>query len=319
MRYISSWHARTDPSFLHFAKPHGTPLRVTSANGHAPAPGLFYGTAWKEDRTAALTESALRAGFRAIDTANQRKHYFEAAAGEGIAAAYRAGIVKRQDLFLQTKFTYRRGQDHRLPYDPSARLPVQVNQSLSSSLEHLGADYVDSLLLHAPSSIDEWTDTDAEVWEALLREKTAGRTCAVGVSNVSLRHLEQLDASHGEGPAFVQNRCFARFGWDRDVRLFCEARNIGYQGFSLLTANRDVLASPFIAELATRTQSTPAQVIFGFARAVGIIALTGTSNPEHMAQDLGSDRLELSVDDVTAIEHIAGWHSAGSTCDIVAP
>ena len=53
-------------------------------------PAFFYGTAWKEDRTASLTELALRAGFHAIDTANQRKHYFEAGVGEGLAAAYRA-------------------------------------------------------------------------------------------------------------------------------------------------------------------------------------------------------------------------------------
>ena len=83
--------------------------------------------------------------FARIDTANQRRHYFEAGVGEGLAAAYRAGIVTRADLFLQTKFTYRRGQDDRLPYDPAAPLSEQVTQSLSSSLEHLGCDYVDSL------------------------------------------------------------------------------------------------------------------------------------------------------------------------------
>ncbi len=69
-------------------------------------PDFLYGTAWKEDRTAALTELAIRSGFRAIDTANQRRHYFEAAVGQGLAAAYAAGLVTRADLFLQTKFTY---------------------------------------------------------------------------------------------------------------------------------------------------------------------------------------------------------------------
>src|SRR5579864_1415987 len=107
-------------------------------------PSFLYGTAWKEDRTAALTELALRAGFRGIDTANQRRHYYEAGVGEGLAAAYRAGIVTRSDLFLQTKYTYQRGQDHRLPYDPSAPLAVQVRRSLASSLEHLCTDDVDS-------------------------------------------------------------------------------------------------------------------------------------------------------------------------------
>jgi diketogulonate reductase-like aldo/keto reductase len=89
-----------------------------------PIPNFLYGTAWKEDRTAALTTLALRSGFRAIDTANQRRHYFEAGVGQGLADAYREGFVTRADLFLQTKFTYQAGQDHRLPYDPAAALAL---------------------------------------------------------------------------------------------------------------------------------------------------------------------------------------------------
>src|ERR1700748_1352215 len=111
-------------------------------------PSFLYGTAWKEDRTAALTELAIRSGFRAIDTANQRKHYFEAAVGEALAAAYKAGIVTRAELFLHTKFTSLPGQDHRLPYDPEASLSEQVAQSMASSLQHLGTDHVDSYVMH---------------------------------------------------------------------------------------------------------------------------------------------------------------------------
>src|ERR1700691_6026050 len=123
-------------------------------------PDFLYGTAWKEDRTPALVELALRTGFRGTDTANQRRHYFEAGVGQGLAAAYRAGVVSRADLFLQTKFTYRPGQDHRLPYDPAASLSVQVAQSMASSLEHLGTDYVDSFVLHGPASGYGWADAE---------------------------------------------------------------------------------------------------------------------------------------------------------------
>src|SRR5438270_3470199 len=152
----------------------------------AAIPDFLYGTAWKEERTAALTELALRSGFRGIDTANQRRHYFEAGVGEALAAAHRAGIATRGDLFLQTKFTYQLGQDHRLPYDPGATLSLQVAQSLASSLEHLGTDYVDSFVLHGPSS-NNWTEADAEVWQTMRKERDAGRTLLLGVSNVSLR------------------------------------------------------------------------------------------------------------------------------------
>ena len=121
-------------------------------NERRSVPDFLYGTAWKEERTAPLASSRLRLGLRGFDTANQRRHYFEAGVGQGLAAAYAAGVVARAEVFLQTKFTYRNGQDHRLPYDPEAKLSVQVAQSLASSLEHLGTDYVDSYVLHGPAS-----------------------------------------------------------------------------------------------------------------------------------------------------------------------
>ena len=269
-------------------------------------PTFIYGTAWKEVRTPALTTLALQAGFRAIDTANQRKHYFEAGVGQALAFAYRAGSLTRSDLFLQTKFTYQNGQDHRLPYDPAAALSVQVSQSMASSLEHLGTDYVDSYILHGPASGYGWTDADAEVWDAMIRERDAGRTRLLGVSNVSLDHLQQMEATRAEAPAFVQNRCFARYGWDRDVRQFCHHRDIVYQGFSLLTANMEVMHHPLLATLATQHNATPAQIIFAFARAVDVLPITGTSNPEHMQQDLMSTDITLAPDAVIEIEGLAG-------------
>ncbi|MGA6988128.1 MAG: aldo/keto reductase, partial [Terriglobales bacterium] len=202
---------------------------------------FLYGTAWKEERTSDLVELALRMGFRAIDTANQRRHYFEEGVGQGLAAAYRTDLVTRDDLFLQTKFTYQRGQDHRLPYDPAASLSVQVTQSMASSLDHLGTDHVDSYVLHGPAESDDWTDDDTEVWDAMSRERDAGRTVLLGVSNVSVEHLQQMALARAELPAFVQNRCYARHGWDRETRQFCREHKIIYQGFSLLTANREVL------------------------------------------------------------------------------
>jgi diketogulonate reductase-like aldo/keto reductase len=268
-------------------------------------PNFLYGTAWKEERTAALTELALRTGFRGIDTANQRRHYFEAGVGQGLAAAYRAGVVSRRDLFLQTKFTYQAGQDHRLPYDPAADLSTQVAQSLASSLEHLGTDHLDSYVLHGPASGYGWTAHDSEVWTAMARARDAGRVRLLGVSNVSLRHLQELLGSGAEAPAFVQNRCFARAGWDRNVRQLCAERRIVYQGFSLLTANVEVLRHRLLGEIAARHQATPAQVVFRFAQAVGMLPLTGTTDAAHMREDLSSPALPLTPEEVQTLETIA--------------
>ena len=281
-------------------------MMAMSSEPVIPTPPFLYGTAWKEDRTAALTEMALRAGFRAIDTANQRRHYFEAGVGQGLAAAYRAGLVTRAHLFLQTKFTYRRGQDHRLPFDPAASLADQVAQSLASSLEHLATDHVDSYVLHGPSSNYSLIEDDSETWEAMRKQRDAGRTRLIGVSNVSLDHLRQMEASGTELPAFVQNRCFAHLGWDREVRQFCQQHKIVYQGFSLLTANPDVLHYPPFLSFAARLNATPAQIIFSFARAIGILPLTGTCNADHMNEDLAGVNLTLPQDVVQTIESIAG-------------
>jgi len=272
----------------------------------SPVPDFLYGTAWKEERTAPLTELALRAGFRGIDTANQRKHYFEADVGHALAAAYRARVATREQLFLQTKFTYQPGQDHRLPYDPAASYSIQVAQSMASSLEHLGTDYVDSYVLHGPVSSYGWTPADAETWEAMIRERNAGRARFLGVSNVRRQHLEQMEVTRAEMPSFVQNRCYARFGWDRDVRLFCRERNIVYQGFSLLTANPEVLRDRLVTFLGLELHATPAQIVFAFSLAVGMLPLTGTADSDHMKQDLAACQLKLAPDTVQMIESLAG-------------
>jgi diketogulonate reductase-like aldo/keto reductase len=165
---------------------------------------------------------------------------------------------------------------------------------------------VDSFVLHGPSSQHTWSGDDAEVWQAMVRERDAGCTRLLGVSNIGLRQLERMLATHAEAPAFVQNRCYARLGWDREVRRLCRAHQITYQGFSLLTANVDVLRHPVIAGLASQLYATPAQIVFAFAHAVGMLPLTGTSSAEHMKQDLASRQLVLPPDTVRMIESIAG-------------
>jgi diketogulonate reductase-like aldo/keto reductase len=269
-------------------------------------PRFLYGTAWKEARTEALTALALRAGFRGIDTANQRRHYVESAVGDAVAAATQSGDLKREDLFLQTKFTYVAGQDERLPYDPRAEPAAQVRQSFESSLEHLRTTYVDSYVLHGPSTRRGLAATDLTVWQAMEGIHGEGRARVLGVSNVSLEQLELLCDKAKVAPAFVQNRCFATTGWDRAVRSFCAQRGIVYQGFSLLTANARELAAPAFQRIVERTQRTPAQVVFRFALSVGMLPLTGTSSAVHMKEDLAATEVELTDAELHAIEHLVG-------------
>ncbi len=266
---------------------------------------FIYGTAWKENQTERLTKMAIEAGFRGIDTANQRRHYFEEGVGAAVAKAISDGVVRRDELFLQTKFTYARGQDHRLPYDPKAAPAIQVQQSFASSLEHLQVAAIDSYVLHGPSQHPGLGAIDYEVWRAMEELHAAGRTQSLGISNVALGQLEELCARAAVRPAFVQNRCFARNGWDREIRAFCRDSGITYQGFSLLTANERELQHPTFRQIVARLGKTAAQVVFRFAQQVGMIPLTGTTSAGHMRDDLAIDDLNLADEDLRAIENIA--------------
>ena len=282
----------------------GPDARSLSVDG-VRVPSFVYGTAWKEVETERLARLALEAGFRAIDTANQRRHYHEAGVGAAIGQAIAAGLLMRDDLFVQTKFTSAPGQDHRLPYDPDADPATQVRQSFASSLEHLGVERIDSYVLHGPSRRVGLTAFDLAVWQAMETLRAAGATRSIAVSNVALDQLEELCARATIAPAFVQNRCFAVTGWDREVRAFCRANGIVYQGFSLLTANVAELRHPAFQRLVSRVGRTPAQVVFRFAVEIGMQPLTGTTDPRHMREDLQIYDFELGDEAVRLIEGIA--------------
>ena len=275
-----------------------------SSIGGVLRPRFLYGTAWKEDETQRLTELALQTGFRGIDTANQRRHYHEAAVGRAIAASIQNGLVARGDLFLQTKFTFQRGQDHRLPYDPKVSIAIQVEQSFASSLEHLGTDIIDSYVLHGPTQRHGLVAADWEAWRAMEAIHDSGRARALGVSNVSLEQLAELCRGARVRPRFVQNRCYATLAWDREVRADCSANNLSYQCFSLLTANQPIMARPELADIARRHGRTASQIVFRFALDIGMMPLTGTTNAEHMRDDLGALDFRLEAEEIERIERL---------------
>ena len=263
----------------------------------------MYGTAWKKEATTGLVLQAVDTGFTAIDTANQLVHYDEARVGEALVQLAKQGTT-RDKLFLQTKFTPINGQDHRLPYDARASITTQVRQSFASSLEHLHTDYLDSYVLHGPYSRRGLGAEDWEVWAAIEALYDAGETKTIGISNVTAEQLTLLCTKSKHKPMVVQNRCYAAFGWDQDVREICRTHQIIYQGFSLLTANSGIFVEPDLRTMAAKYQTGLAQIIFRFAQQIGMLPLTGTTNVQHMKDDLLSDRFTLLPEEIRQIETI---------------
>ena len=277
-------------------------MGITAYNG-ITIPAMMYGTAWKKEATTSLVLDAVRAGFTAIDTANQLIHYEEARVGEALLRLAADG-VRRDRLFLQTKFTPVNGQDHRTPYEVTAGITTQVRQSFDSSLAHLHTDYLDSYVLHGPYHRGGLGAEDWEVWSAIESLYDSGRTKLIGVSNVSAGQLALLCERATHRPMVVQNRCYAAFGWDKAVRDLCRTHGIVYQGFSLLTANREVFIDPTIRLMAEKYATGVAQVVFRFATQIGMVVLTGTTNVQHMADDLRADQFTFTSEELERIETI---------------
>ncbi|WPH05034.1 aldo-keto reductase [Acrodontium crateriforme] len=254
-------------------------------------PTLMYGTAWKKDQTQNLVYQALKAGFRAIDTAAQPKHYQENQVGQGLRAFLNESRVRREELHIQTKFTSLNGQDPKnLPYDPNVGIAEQVNASVASSLQNLRHGekredaYIDCLILHSPFPIPSQTQ---EAWRAM--ESHVGPSVrSLGISNIC--HLSALQALYDWAqikPSIVQNRFYAETGYDVEIRKFCAEKGVIYQSFWTLTANPDLLRSDFVVRLAEKVDVSSAVALYALVIGLGKISvLNGTTNTGRMGEDL---------------------------------
>lgn len=274
-------------------------------------PRFIYGTAWKGDSTARFVGNALEVGFRGFDTANQLLHYHESHVGIAISTAITAGLVQRSDLYLQSKFTFPQYQDTRLPYDPNATTSDQVEQSFASSLVHLGTETLDAYLLHAPAKKLGLTDDDVAAWRAMEVIHDSGQVSSLGICNVSAEQLALLCKVARIQPRVVQNRFCAVRGWDRSVRDMCSARNIVYQGFSvltglsMLTTKREKAILAELARMAELNGRPMSQIMFRFALELGVFPITGSTCSDHMQLNLASLEFSLARDDVQALEVLA--------------
>lgn len=278
-----------------------SPAAAAVAIEGAAMPPLLYGTAWKKERTADLVELAIRTGFRAVDTACQPRHYNEAGVGAALRKLMNEGVVQRGDIFLQTKYTPSSGQDpNNTPYDRNAPLRVQVQQSFQKSLENLGTNYLDSLLVHSPlPSLNE----TLEVWHEFESIHGSGGALRLGISNCyDADVLKALYAAAQVKPTVLQNRFYRDSGYDVAIRNFCLQNGIVYQSFWTLTANPNIVNSNKVSDIARRRSATNQQIFFRFVGSQGITFLTGTSSKQHMEEDLAAPDITLEASEIEAIK-----------------
>lgn len=229
-----------------------------------------------EDASRAVA-SALEVGFRSIDTATRYRN--QAAVGDGI----RRSGVSRADIFLTSK----------LPPDCVGL----ERETLERSLEEFQTDYLDLWLIHWPPGGSAGIST----WQRMLELRESGLVRAIGVSNYSLKLLDQLYRETGEYPAVNQVQWSPVLYSDRLLRG-CEKRAITLGAHSPFRSAR--LDDALLSEIAEKYGATPRQVIVRWNVQHGVAVVPKSSHPERMAENLASD-FSLTENEVTAIDELS--------------
>ncbi|OCF61110.1 oxidoreductase [Kwoniella mangroviensis CBS 10435] len=275
-------------------------------------PKIMYGTAWKKERTTELVTQAIKAGFRGVDTACQPKHYREDLVGKALREVIDQGVVKREDIFIQTKFTSLDGQDKSqpLPYDPNQPIPDQVKQSFGTSLKNLGVDYVDSVVLHSPLRSKEQTLSAYQTLETFVKE---GKIRQLGISNIYDPILlswliERVEVKVG----VVQNRWYEGNGWDWAVWEICQKNDIRYQSFWTLTGSPSLLQHPHLINLASGYGLTPEQTVYKLCQLWNITPLCGSTTLSHIGEALAVEGATGLKEDTPEVKQLwDAMHSVG--------
>jgi len=137
----------------------------------------------------------------------------------------------------------------------------------------------------------------------------SGKILSIGISNCNVGQLRSLILGARIKPEYVQKRCFANTGWEKEIRDLCKQNDIIFQGYSILTANRYLSKDKTMLNIARRHGKTVQQIIFRFALQVGITPLTGSSSAAHLEEDLSVySSFELSSAEISTIEHAGLGH-----------
>lgn len=224
--------------------------------------------------TRAAVRHALAVGYRHIDTARIYDN-------EGdVGAAIRESGVPREEIFVTTKLW---NSDHGFE---------RAQKACDQSLKRLGLDYVDLYLVHWPVA-----KLRVETWRAMLALKAAGKARAVGVSNFTRRHLDELE---GEAPAVNQIELHP-FLYPKDIVAACKERGIVVEAYSPLTRG-EKLRDPRIAAIAKAVSRTPAQVLLRWSLQHGFVPLPKSVTPKRIDENAAVFDFELSPEQMKALD-----------------
>ncbi len=276
-------------------------------NGTSAMPALGFGTLIPDPvATRTATRAALEAGFRVLDTSE--RYRTEKEVGEGMQEVFKAGAIKREDVFVITKLW---NNNHR---------PERVKAAFEASLKKLQLDHVDLYLIHTPYAFqpgDEQDPRDAngkviydkgvtllDTWRALEGLVGEGKCKAIGLSDVSLEQTRAIFEAARIKPAVVHVESHPYLP-EWELLDYCRKNGIVLQAFAALghSSQPNVLEDPVVTAIAKRVNKTPAQVLLAWAIQRGTALLTTSKTPSRIKENF--DVSTIPEDAVLEISGIA--------------
>jgi diketogulonate reductase-like aldo/keto reductase len=262
--------------------------RIHTTHGSGEIPAVGFGTLIPDPiATKQATRAALEAGFRHLDCAERYRN--EAAVGDAIQEAFKAGTLQREDLFVTTKLW---NTNHR---------PERVKPAFDASCRRLQLNYIDCYIIHTPFAFQTGDDQDprdehgrviydsgvtlVDTWRALERLVDDGHCRSIGLSDITLEKLREIVAAARIKPAMVQVESHPYLP-EWELLDFCREHGIVLQAFAALghAMEPNLLADPVITAIAQCVHKTPAQVALAWAVQRGTAFLTTSTKPQRIQE-----------------------------------
>ncbi len=263
--------------------------RIPLNDGSGAIPAVGFGTLIPDPlATKQATETALKVGFRHFDCAERYRN--EEAVGDAMQAAFRAGVARREDVFVTTKLW---NTNHR---------PERVKTAFDVSRRRLQVDTVDCYIIHTPFAFQPGDEQDPrdergqvlydsgvtliDTWRALERLVDEGQCKSIGLSDVNLEKLREIVAAARIKPAVVQVESHPYLP-EWELLDFCREHGIVLLAFAALGHSMDpkLLDDPVITSIAERVRKTPAQVALAWAVQRGAAFLTTSTKPRRIQEN----------------------------------
>ena len=251
---------------------------ITLNNGvSSPQVGLGTYLLEPDDAQAAVT-FALDNGYTLIDTANV--YVNERAVGRGMRASSKA----REEIFLETKL-----------WPSFFECPTAVDETL----ERLGTDYIDLMILHQPAG-----DTVAG-YHILEKAYKEGTIRAIGLSNFDVAQTQRILDECEVVPTINQVECHPYFP-QTELKALLKEHNIALQAWYPLggRGNDSIMSEPLIQVLAEKHGNSPAQVLLRWHIQHGHIVIPGSKTPSHIAQNIELFDFALTGEEMAHIDSL---------------